>query len=68
VAIHDGHVARIARQRIDRKRMPLDDGPRQVKLRVLIPSAAREKVSAGDERQDRQPLGDSLVGFGNAEY
>jgi len=47
--------------------MPLDDGPRQIKLRVLIPSAAGEKVAAGDERQDRQPLCDAFVGFGNAE-
>jgi len=67
VPVRNGDVTGIARQRIDRERVPLDDGPRQIKLRVLVPSAAREKVAAGDEGQDRQPLGDAFVGPGNAE-
>jgi hypothetical protein len=67
VAVRDRDVASVARQRINRERVPLDDGPRQIELRILIPAAAREEVTAGDERQDAEPLRDSLVALRNVE-
>src|SRR5438874_2317719 len=47
---------------IDRESVPLDDGPRQVELRILIPAAARLKIRADDERQQEEPDGELAVG------
>jgi hypothetical protein len=67
VSAAERDIASVARVRIDRERVPLDDRARQIKRRVLIPSAAREEVTAGDERQDAEPLGDALVALRNVE-
>src|SRR5258708_39797558 len=41
--------------------MPLDDSSGQIELRILVPSAAREKVRIHHEREQEKPLGDSAI-------
>ena len=61
------NVAGVAGVRIDRKRVPFDDRARQIEGRVLVPAAAGEEVRIDGERQDCQPLRDSLVVLRNVE-
>jgi len=61
VAAVERDIAGVARIRINRKRVALDDGARQIEGRVLIPSAAGEKVCIRCEREQPEPLRDSLV-------
>jgi hypothetical protein len=40
----------------------LDDGAREIELRVLVPTAAGERVGVRGEGEDRQPRRDAAIG------
>jgi len=61
VAVRIRDVAGVAGVGVDGEGVALDDGARQVELRILVPAAAGEKVGVGGEGQQREPRRDAAV-------